>query len=72
MNGNNVVWYEPYRVGSERGWGTHYHIESCEQVDKQYYIPIKLATLLKLDLPYHRTEKYKPCSCIDKRDINNA
>jgi hypothetical protein len=61
IHNEDFVWYCPKNklVG---GWGTHYHVRDCSQVDKTYK-GIEYSKLMGKKLPY-RGERYVPCHCI--------
>lgn len=57
---SDIVYYCP--KGKEGGWGTHYHIKGCKQIDKTYK-GIRYSELMGLHLPYHG-DRYVPCQCV--------
>jgi hypothetical protein len=60
IHSEDVVWYCPY--GKEGGWGTHYHVCNCSQVDETY-VGMQYNKLMGKTLPYHG-DRYTPCHCI--------
>jgi hypothetical protein len=61
LHSEDIVWYYSKNklVG---GWGTHYHVHDCSQVDKTY-VGIRYQELMNKTFTYHG-EKYVPCHCI--------